>query len=327
MDLRDCIRTGMDFANKTTLEIGPLYRPFVLRSEGDVIYVDHADTETLRRKYADDPLFDVSDIVDVDAVWGEQTLAECLGNRRVDYVIASHVIEHVPDMVTWLQELRSVLRDGGEIRLVIPDKRFTFDYTRRLTVFSDVLDAHLRKARRPLSLYIIDHILNVRRVDTGAAWRSHLDEESLPRLHSYDMAIGVARDALETEHYHDVHCWVFTPRTFARLMRECAENHLIDLACVEFKDTLYGSLEFTAFLRASTDKQAMIESWRKMERDVSDRTDTLSTHAELSAALAREAELRAALEESRATASAYASSTSWKLTAPLRALVRLIRRH
>src|SRR5258708_4979694 len=170
MNLRDRIRDGMDFASKTTLEIGPLYRPFVLKSEGDVMYVDHADTETLRKKYADDPLFDVASIVDVDAVWGEQTLSECLGaGRKVDYIIASHVIEHVPDLITWLRELRSVLGEGGQIRLVIPDKRFTFDYTRRLTVFSDVVDAYLRKARRPLTLYIIDHILNVRRVDTVSA--------------------------------------------------------------------------------------------------------------------------------------------------------------
>jgi predicted SAM-dependent methyltransferase len=327
MDCRDHIRSGMDFSSKSTLEIGPLYRPFVLKSEGDVTYVDHADAETLRRKYADDPLFDVSDIVDVDAVWGEQTLAECLDNRQVDYIIASHVIEHVPDLVTWLQELRSVLRDGGEIRLVIPDKRFTFDYTRRLTVLSDVLDAHLRRARRPLSLYILDHVLNVRRVDTGEAWRLHLDEDSLPHYHSFEMAVGVARDALETEHYHDVHCWVFTPRSFARLMRECAENGLIDLACVEYQDTPNGSLEFTAFLRASADKQALIESWRKMEEAVSGCAERLSDHAELSAALAREAELRAELEACRATASAFASSTSWKLTAPLRALVRLIRNY
>jgi hypothetical protein len=64
-----------------------------------------------------------------------------------------------------------------------------------------------------------------------------------------------------------------------------------------------------------------------MEEAVSDCAERLSAHAELSAALAREAELRAELEACRATASAFASSTSWKLTAPLRALVRLIRNY
>jgi predicted SAM-dependent methyltransferase len=326
----------MDFASKTTLEIGPLYRPFVLKSEGDVIYVDHADTETLRRKYADDPLFDVASIVDVDAVWGDQTLSECLGTgRKVDYIIASHVIEHVPDLITWLQELRSVLIDGGEIRLVIPDKRFTFDYTRRLTVFSDVLDAHLRKARRPLTLYIIDHILNVRRVDTSAAWLGRLDADSLSPYHSFDMAVDVAKDALETNHYHDVHCWVFTPHSFANLMREAAESDLIDLACSSFEDTLHNTLEFTVFLRASDDKQAIIDSWRKMEASVDEApsgsreyeiAQLHSTRTELKNALAREEELRAALAEAQALASAYSSSTSWKLTAPLRALMRIVRR-
>src|ERR1700744_1544105 len=179
MNLRDRIRHGMDFKSKKTLEIGPLYRPFVLKAEGEVVYVDHADTETLRKKYTGDPLFDVSSIVNVDAVWGEQTLSECLGGgEKVDYVIASHVIEHTPDLITWLRELRSVLKDGGEIRLVIPDKRFTFDYTRRLTVLSDVADAYMRKARRPLPLYVIDHLANVHYVDTAAAWSGALDADS-----------------------------------------------------------------------------------------------------------------------------------------------------
>jgi hypothetical protein len=51
MNLRDRMREGMDFSNTTMLEIGPLHRPFVLKTEGDVIYVDHAETETIRRKY------------------------------------------------------------------------------------------------------------------------------------------------------------------------------------------------------------------------------------------------------------------------------------
>jgi SAM-dependent methyltransferase len=212
MNLRDRIREGMDFSNKTTMEIGPLHRPFVLKTEGDVLYVDHADTETIRRKYKDDPLVDVADIVEIDAVWGEQTLEDCLGSTRmVDYIIASHVIEHVPDLITWLKELRSVLKTGGEIRLVVPDERFTFDYTRRITELPDVVDAYLRKARRPLPLYILDHVINVRHVDVGAAWAGPLDIKSLVPYHSFEMAVGVAKDAFETTNYHDVHCWVFTP--------------------------------------------------------------------------------------------------------------------
>jgi SAM-dependent methyltransferase len=168
--MRDTIRAGIDLSTETILEIGPLFRPFFLKSEADVIYVDHADTEALRAKYKDDPKFDKSSIVDIDAVWGAKTLAECVGiDRKFDCVIASHVIEHVPDLLAWLKEIESVLAADGEIRLVVPDKRFTFDYTRRLTELPEVLDAYLRQTRRPLPFNILDHVLNGRH-GSSMAW-------------------------------------------------------------------------------------------------------------------------------------------------------------
>lgn len=338
MHVRDQIRTGMELRNKTTMEIGPLYRPFVLKSEGDVIYVDHADTDTLRKKYASDPTFDVSGIVQVDAVWGDQTLLECLGGRRVDYVIASHVIEHVPNLIAWLQELSLVLNHGGEIRLVIPDKRFTFDIARRLTVFSDIIDAYIRKARRPLPLCVFDFVSSARYVDVHEAWRTKLDIDSLPHYHTYDSALRIAKDALETQNYHDVHCWVFTPCSFARLMREAAQHGLLELECSQYTDTPCNSLEFTVYMRSSANKDAIIESWRKMETSLSDppavgtppehdaASATVALEKELNDLLERERELRDALKRAQSLVEAYSLSASWRLTRPLRALMRAMRR-
>jgi hypothetical protein len=121
----------------------------VLKHEGEIIYVDHLDTNSLKAKYADDPNVDVSKIVSVDAVWGSRTLLQAVG-RSVDYVIASHVAEHVPDLIGWLGEIREVLRPGGTLRLIVPDKRFTFDIDRRETELADVLAAYVVKARSPM---------------------------------------------------------------------------------------------------------------------------------------------------------------------------------
>jgi SAM-dependent methyltransferase len=303
MNLRDRIRAGIDFSKVETLEIGPLYRPFVLKSEGKVIYVDHADTRSLREKYKDDPKFDVADIVDVDAVWGAQTLSDCIGEgRKVDLIIASHVIEHVPDLIAWLNELRSVLKPEGEIRLVVPDKRYTFDYTRRTTVLPDILDSYLRKARSPLPRCILDHVLNVRAVDTGAAWAGPLDHASLVNIHPFELAVDAAQDALTTGSYHDVHCWVFTPLSFAQLMRQCAEQGLIDLACHRFEDTLYHTLEFTAFLKPAPSRDAAVSSWAAVERALLEKQ-------------ASKADAAAPIETVRAAA-AHAAETDGETHAP-----------
>ena len=76
----------------------------VAKTEGDITYVDHADTEALKRKYAADPEVNVEELVTVDGVWGANTLLDCVGGDY-DFVVASHVIEHVPDPAAFLAEL------------------------------------------------------------------------------------------------------------------------------------------------------------------------------------------------------------------------------
>lgn len=108
----------------TGLELGPLYSPILSKSETEVYYVDHASTRVLRKKYKNHP-FDVGKIVDVDYVLNGKTLKKTITGSRFDYVVASHVIEHIPDIIGWLNDISSVLKTGGVLSLVIPDKRYT----------------------------------------------------------------------------------------------------------------------------------------------------------------------------------------------------------
>ena len=78
------LRGGLDLAALSGLEIAPLAWPTVRRADGRICYIDHFDTPTLRSRYKDDPAVPGADIVEVDALWGEQTLAQCLGGHRVD---------------------------------------------------------------------------------------------------------------------------------------------------------------------------------------------------------------------------------------------------
>jgi hypothetical protein len=329
VDLRTRIRDGINLAGSSILEVGPLYRPFVLKDECDAIYVDHTDTESLRAKYRDDPKFDVATIVDVDAVWGEKTLLQCLDGRHVDYVIASHVIEHVPDVITWLSELSSVLKDSGQIRLVIPDKRYTFDFLRQETEFHDLADAYLRKTRIPLPRCIIDHLCHMRDgVDVAVAWRGAIDPASLKPVYTYPMAEAIALEVLAEGSYHDVHCWVFTPISFVRLMHEAARHGLINVACDAFESTLPDTLEFIVFLRKGLNQQEIIESWADAEQTLA--TGNGPSHAANvqdieERAIAAEAALVQARNAFEAHLNIITTSRSWRLTAPLRALMKRLR--
>jgi hypothetical protein len=59
----------------------------VRRTDGEIRYVDYVDTAALRAHDAYHP--DVTDIVEVDAVWNGSRLADAVGTgSSADYVIA-----------------------------------------------------------------------------------------------------------------------------------------------------------------------------------------------------------------------------------------------
>ncbi len=82
---------------------------------------------------------------------------------------------------------------------------------------------------------VIDHVTNVAIVDCAAAWAGTLDERALVKYYDdADAAETLARDVLANGTYHDVHCWVFTPWSFADLMASLAERGLQPFECAEF---------------------------------------------------------------------------------------------
>ena len=191
---RDRLLTKLDLRNMSGLEIGALASPLVKPSEGSIFFVDHADTQEIRSKYAKDKSVNPEIIVAVDAIWGEKTLQQCIGHdKRVDYVLASHVVEHVPDLVTWLAEIHEVLKNDGSLRLAVPDRRYTFDYLRNKSRLSDVLEAYLLKARRPLPRFVIEHCHMAKVVDIASAWRGNLDARELQPMGSVASGIEVAK--------------------------------------------------------------------------------------------------------------------------------------
>jgi hypothetical protein len=252
------LRSGLDLGSMSGIEIGPLLSPVVTKSEGDIIYVDHLDTESLKAKYADDPNVDVTKIVPVDAIWGSQTLLQVVA-RPVDYVIASHVAEHVPDLIGWLEEIREVLRPDGTLRLTVPDKRFTFDIDRRETVLADVLAAYVVRARAPLPHAIIDCALHCTTVDLAAVWDGRYQPEK--RRHDVAWAIKIARDAHENGTYRDVHCWAFTPAGFCRLLERLTFESLVHYRCDAFYDTQRYELDFTVIISPCEDPAEASRSW------------------------------------------------------------------
>lgn len=319
---------GVDLSQVSAIEIGALDKPVVPRDSPRIFYVDYTDTETLRRNYRADPMVDTEKIVDVSGIWGEQTLAQAASSvAPVDLIIASHVIEHVPDLVTWLKELESVLKPHGEVRLVVPDRRYCFDMRRSETEAADVLAAYLVKARIPQPQQVLDFTLNAVTVDCVKAWNGQLQEEDLVRMFSDEGALHLANDVLQNANYHDVHCWVFNPLSFARLMRDLSRIGVLNFGCSKFIDTEKNTLDFFYFLKKMESKEAIVQSWKSVIEEIEDvQAGKVTQERELHERAALENEslkkrIAQLIEESRslqAEVVAMRSTVSWRITKPIR---------
>jgi predicted SAM-dependent methyltransferase len=237
---QDKILACIDPATQLGLEIGALNKPIVTREMGDIRYVDHASTPELKQKYANDPNVDVEAIVDVDYIWGVQTLPELVrSDAPFSYVVASHVIEHVPDLIGWLKEIHAVLKPGGILTLAIPDKRYCFDYHRPLTQPAAIVEAYLQNRRKPSPGQIFEFFSSVAFWNGEFVWAESAvgKEHEIVRLHSLEESWRMTNQIVADGNYYDVHCWVFTPASFFELLRTIIQVGACDFKVAEFYPT------------------------------------------------------------------------------------------
>lgn len=319
---RTKILTLIDVEKGRGLEIGPLMRPIVTKDMGRVEYIDRATTEELRRWYSNNDQVDPAGLVEVDHVWGSQTLFDCVGRQRVyDYVVASHVIEHVPDLLGWLQEIASVLADGGIGSFVVPDKRYTFDILRRTSSDSDLGDAYVRGLRRPDARQIFDHFINFRNVDGETLRSGNVRPGDIPAQHDARDLMEICRRAQSSGEYIDAHCWVFTPRSFVEALDLGSRLDVLPFEIGTIIPTPEWSHEFFVSLRrlpeASTREERRAAFVASRQR--------LALPAEEPGAVDVET-LKGRLAAAEGAIAALHRSTSWRLTAPLRRAAALLRR-
>ena len=248
------IQALSDLASGVGLEVGPLSNPIVLKSEFDVRYVDLLDTERLRDHYRGNPTVPPDDIPDIDfwlqrdtgtIVGLDEATKECAPYR---WVVASHVIEHVPDVIGWLGELAKVMQDGADLILAIPDKRYCFDVLRSPTTVGQMLQAHADADRIPSVRAVYDHLRNATQVTPGELWAGkHVSPAD--RIHDLPYVLSQL-ELVETEHrYIDSHVWVFTPAEFAAQMTELSRIGVSDFVVTQIRATDPNDVEFYAVLR------------------------------------------------------------------------------
>ncbi|MBX3721871.1 MAG: class I SAM-dependent methyltransferase [Turneriella sp.] len=227
------------------LEIGPSHSPFAPKKKGYHVHiVDHASKQDLIRKYQGHQV-NLDNIEDVDFIWSGQKLSDLVGKKKhYDWIIASHVIEHTTDLVTFLQECSALLKDTGVLSLVIPDKRYCFDYFRWPSSTGDVLQAYLEERTIHSPGVVADHFLNAVKSGGEIAW-SKFTQGKKEFVHSPQVAKDSFVQAQKSSDYIDVHNWRFTPSSFRLLLHDLLSFGYVDLGEVISYDTVGSEFYFS----------------------------------------------------------------------------------
>jgi SAM-dependent methyltransferase len=239
-DARTALLRSMLPLHGQGLEIGPGYNPLLPKAEGfQVETADYTDAEGLRRKYAGNPHVDPARIEEVDHVLaGGHSLAEAIGRPGAfDYIVASHVIEHTPDMLGFLASCEALLAPRGTLLLAVPDKRHCFDVLQPLASTGAVLQAHLDRRQRPTPGAIFDEVAYNAVRDGAIGWAPG-DARPLRFFASLEAARDAYRSALASDEYRDVHVWRFVPSSFRLILHDLAELGAIALREDRFHDSV-----------------------------------------------------------------------------------------
>ncbi len=304
------LTAGADLAQARGLEIGPRNAPLIPKSAGPVLYADYADTETVRANLHGTDI-DPATVLDIDIVTGGGPLAPVMPHR-VDYAVASHVAEHVPDLLGWLADLHGVLAPNGTLGLAIPDRRFTFDRFRAESTIAEAVEAYLCKYTRPSLRQVFDSAWQAVEIGVDQAWRDDIPDRAaqLPRL---TLAFDLVRRLHDNGAYNDAHCWVFTPASFLELIGQAARLELLPYTLHGFYPTELNGYEFYAVFRRAVDGTQTVRSIEQAWAELRDQPDEVAQLREQNAALKQALEIR---ENSR----------FWKLTAPARKIVDKLRK-
>ena len=249
---RNTLLLGDATRDSRIIEIGPSHAPIAAKRAGwNSFVVDHADQAELRAKYTGYPV-DLDAIEVVDAVWRGGRLDHAVPashHGRFDRLIASHVIEHIPDFVTFMVAAQSLITPSGALALAVPDKRYCFDVLKPISTTGDILAGYNPEgAGRHFRRTLFNQIAYSVGLDGAIAWGQHPVAKatfmnSLTDAFELTNRLSEAPDSA----YVDAHAWQFTPAAFRLAILELADGGLIDWHVAECTPAI-GS-EFIVTLR------------------------------------------------------------------------------
>lgn len=262
MDRRQMIIKDLNLNGKG-LEIGPSHNPCVKKSDGyDVEIIDHLDREGLREKYKNHGV-NIDNIEEVDYIWQGGSYLELTKKREYyDYIIASHLIEHTTDLISFFQDCTEMLKPDGKIALAIPDKRYCFDHFRTITDIGKVIDDYFQERKNHSVGSVAEYYMDIVRRNADIAWLNGGTDDKFEFFHTVKDAMNGIDGVVKKGEYHDIHEYRFIPESFYLLMEDLRSLGFINLEITSISKTI--GHEFFVTLEKCLDRTGRVNNTLRM---------------------------------------------------------------
>ncbi|MBD2572526.1 glycosyltransferase family 2 protein [Arthrospira platensis] len=242
---KSILQNLVDVKTSIGLEIGAFDRPFVPPNQGQMHYADYRTTQELKelakRAAGHNPNF----VVDVTYNLSEMTLSDI--PVKYDYIVASHVTEHTPNMIGFLNQIADLLTDTGLVFLIIPDKRYTFDFLKPLTSLGEILENNLNNLEKPAFRHVFNSQYYNKPVKPADVWAGKINSKSLSRIpKDVNQLILAAEKSKEV--YIDTHCNIFTDLHFYDVISELIKYNIVNFYKAEVYQVKPGFMDFLCIL-------------------------------------------------------------------------------
>jgi SAM-dependent methyltransferase len=133
-------------------------------------------------------------------------------DSSLDFVASSHLIEHVANPIAAFNEWYRVLKDGGIIYMVVPDRRRTFDHPRPLTSVEHMVEDFARGTTQVDGTHIDDFVF-------GVDWRLFAPGTPAAEVHAARQRQANAyREAIAQGNEINIHFHTFEPPQMQELI-------------------------------------------------------------------------------------------------------------
>lgn len=218
---------------KHGLEISPNFAPLVVRGEAKMVYCDRLSTAELQSREKDNQgrLALGVEVEEMDFVWEDGKALDSYfdADETFDFVVSSHVMEHVPNFLGFLAQQFRVCKVDGVVCFVLPDVRLTGEYFRPLTTPGQLIEALVLNRDKPSPGMVYEatyHNFHWTGLENLKA------KHVLETKRGYTTATAAEFAWKSVDQYIDVHCWSFTYSTFRDVLTEVRDAGFLDCEIV-----------------------------------------------------------------------------------------------